>query len=297
MSNEEDGSGLSEAPNASSPTRRYNGSGVSRTSIPPKEKLRGRPMPRGYIAVPTVMEWIVVARSALGLTHWLAGTCNFDDQDPQQRRRLFSRWFRDTENVRRVVQQWLVDGQLQAVGVSETGSLVVIPPDSWLRTYSGSFGGEQLPAIDYALADKDIEFFDASKGMTRAYPMLILRQLATAFGASSLPSYPSMLPDGLSALVTDGMGSAAVANPGVVPSSDDEPDRAAITPSGDLSYRLHVWMDGLATAFVMTGGRVKREDAIKAGMTKFGATYVQSETAYEALPWPEKRNPPRTNKA
>lgn len=86
--------------------------------------------------------------------------------------------------------------------------------------------------------------------------------------------------------------------PDSTPKVRDDPAPSAVphvSPTPDAIAKA--WMDGYARG-VKAGGRVaKRDDAIRAAREALGCTTRQAEAAFEALPYPELRNPPRTAEA
>jgi hypothetical protein len=53
------------------------------------------------------------------------------------------------------------------------------------------------------------------------------------------------------------------------------------------------WMRGLAQGYRLLGKTLKRDEALKAATTHLGCKTRQAEAAFEALPYPDLRNPPR----
>jgi hypothetical protein len=84
---------------------------------------------------------------------------------------------------------------------------------------------------------------------------------------------------------------AAVPEDSVPPASDNESETRSPPLTYEWPARL-AWMLGYAHAFKAHGRVVKRDEAISAIVKTIRCTTRQGEAAYEALPYPELRNPP-----
>lgn len=161
------------------------------------------------------------------------------------------------------ITQALATGSLRAFGVSKrTGEIVSLPPAVWQMEVSGvrqavwTIGGKDI------LADPDGDPY---------LPVISCADLARIFQAKEIPPEPDELPEGWQAAV-----------PLERPSS-----------VGSGVVEIDAWMRGLAQGCKLRGAILKRVDAVKTATTHLSCTTRQAEAAYEALPYPDLRNPPR----
>jgi hypothetical protein len=158
----------------------------------------------------------------------------------------------------------LASGALRAFGISKrTGAIVSLPPAIWRMEVSGA------PQSIWAISGNDV--LSGPDGEA-CLPVITRADLARCFQAKEVPPDPDELPEGWQAAV-----------PLARPSSGS---------SGDIA--VDSWMRGLAQGYKLLGNTLKRDDAVKAATTYLRCKTRQAEAAYEALPYPELRNPPRT---
>ena len=158
----------------------------------------------------------------------------------------------------------LASGSLRTFGISKrTGAIVSLPPSIWRMEVSGA------PQSIWAIGGNDVL---AGPDGDPCLPVITRADLARSFQAKEIPPDPDELPEGWQAAV-----------PLVRQSSDGR---------GDIA--VESWMRGLAQGYKLLGNTLKRDDAVKAAMTHLRCKSRQAEAAFEALPYPELRNPPRT---
>jgi hypothetical protein len=158
----------------------------------------------------------------------------------------------------------LAAGSLRAFGINKrTGAIVPLPPSIWRMEVSGA------PQSIWAIGGHDVL---ASPDGDPCLPVITRADLARSFEAKEIPPDPDELPEGWQ------------------PAS----------PLGRLKFDscgvidVHAWMRGLAQGYKILGNTLKRNDAVKVATKHLRCTTRQAEAAYEALPYPELRNPPRT---
>ena len=160
----------------------------------------------------------------------------------------------------------LANGSLRAFGVSRrTGEILTLPPSVWRMDLDG------VSQSFWAVGGNDV--MSGPDGET-CLPIISRADLARCLEATEIPPDPEELPEGWQKATR-------------LPIS-------MIIP-GDGIMALDSWMNGLARAYKIRGTVVKRDDAIKAATTYLGCSTRQAEAAYEALPYPELRNAPRTS--
>jgi hypothetical protein len=158
----------------------------------------------------------------------------------------------------------LASGSLRAFGISKrSGAVVLLAPSVWRMEVGGA------PQSIWAIGGNDI--LSGPDGEP-CLPVISRADLARCFQAKEVPPDPNELPEGWQAAVSLAL-----------PSS---------TGIGDIA--VDSWMRGLAQGYKLLGNTLKRDDAVKAATTYLHCKTRQAEAAYEALPYPELRNPPRT---
>ena len=161
----------------------------------------------------------------------------------------------------------LATGLLRAFGISKrTGEIVHLPPSTW-RMEVGGF----LQSL-WAIRGDDIV---AGVDGDPCLPVVTRADLARALQASSIPPDPPELPSGWQPAAP-------------IP---------ATPTSMDPTDALGAWMLGYAEGFRAHGHLVKRDEAVHAAMESRHCTSREAEAAYSALPYPDLRNPPRTQSA
>ena len=75
--------------------------------------------------------------------------------------------------------------------------------------------------------------------------------------------------------------------------AESQPENSS---QADRAKTLSTWMRGYAQSVKAASKILKRDGAIDAACKEFGCTYREAEAAYEALPYPNLRNPPRIAK-
>lgn len=158
----------------------------------------------------------------------------------------------------------LAAGSLRAFGINKrTGAIVSLPPSVWRMEVSGA------PQSIWAIGGHDVL---AGPDGELCLPVITRADLARSFQAKEIPPDPEELPEGWQpALPLDRPGS-----------------------DGRDVINVGSWMRGLAQGYKLLGNTLKRDDAVRAATTHLRCTTRQAEAAYEALPYPELRNPPRT---
>lgn len=158
----------------------------------------------------------------------------------------------------------LASGLLPTFGISKrTGEIIPLPPSTW-RMEVGGFS-QSL----WAIRGDDVR---SGHDSDPCLPVVTRADLARALQATSIPPDPSELPVGWKPAT---------------------PIRPTFVALGSTEV-LGIWMLGYAEGFKSNGRLVKREEAIRAAREKRSCTTRQAERAFEALPYPELRNPPRT---
>jgi hypothetical protein len=161
----------------------------------------------------------------------------------------------------------LVSGLLPAFGISKrTGEIVHLPSSTWRMDVGGCL--QSLWAIrgDDVVAGADGD---------PCLPVLTRADLARALKATTIPPDPPELPSGWQ------------------PAAPIQATPISMNPSDALGS----WMLGYAEGFKALGRLVKRDEAVHAAMGSRHCTSRQAEAAYAALPYPDLRNPPRTQAA
>lgn len=161
----------------------------------------------------------------------------------------------------------LATGSLRAFGINKrTGAIVSLSPAIWRMEVSGA------PQSIWAIGGHDVL---AGPDREPCLPVITRADLARSFQAKEVPPDPDELPDGWQAAV-----------PLRRPSSD-----------GCGVTAIDSWMRGVAQGYKLLGKTLKRDDAVKAATTHLHCTTRQAEAAFEALPYPDLRNPPRASAA
>jgi len=163
--------------------------------------------------------------------------------------------------------------ELPAIGIDlVTGTLHTIPANSWRINASQPMEFRKVwPA-------RESQFAAAIQGRPILVQPLFGPEVNTAVATSTLAEWlgTSNVPDA----------------PRIVPERQSPP---AAELSDTKMAALREWMEGYARAHVtLRNSVVKREDAIKELVKAKRCTTREAEDAYEALPHPELRNPPRT---
>ena len=161
----------------------------------------------------------------------------------------------------------LATGLLPAFGICKrTGEIVPLPPSTW-RMEVGGF----LQSLWAIRGDDIVAGLDGDPCL----PVVTRADLARALQATSIPPDPPELPSGWQPAAP-------------IP---------ATPTSMDPTDALGAWMLGYAEGFRAHGRLVKRDEAVHAAMESRHCTSRQAEAAYSALPYPDLRNPPRTQSA
>ena len=157
----------------------------------------------------------------------------------------------------------LASGSLPAFGIEKrTGQIINLPPATWRMEVAGA------PQSIWAIGGSDVL---AGPGAEPCLPVLSRADLARALGASAVPPDPSERPEGWRPA-----------------------QRLLPAIPRDAAQQVADWMRGYAEGFKANGKIAKRDDAVAAARKALSCTSRQAEAAFEGLPFPDLRNPPRT---
>jgi hypothetical protein len=164
-----------------------------------------------------------------------------------------------------VMTEALATGSLRAHGIiKRTGAIVSLPPAIWRMEVNGAPQSVWAIRGGDVLAGPDGEF---------CLPVVSRAELARTLQARKVDPDPDELPEAPAVSLT----------------------RAS--PAGSAGEAVEFWMRGLAQGFKLLKHTLKRDDAVRAATIYLSCTTREAEAAYEALPYPELRNPPRTPRA
>lgn len=189
----------------------------------------------------------------------------------------------------------LTSGDLEAVGVDYDGHLYWVPPQAWRRSVLDNNPrqrGQMINACLGALYTGKAGVRTGKHNLTRDCQVYLPLESFEAVFHVSLPAaeFPVIQPERLPSYSSNtNTRQTSETTELVSPSTDQHP----VSTSSDATAS---WMKGYAKGFVDCGKKAKREDAIKVCMEVLSCTYAIAEMAYEALPYPDLRNPPRTSK-
>lgn len=275
---------VSKAP---APIKPLVGHGVSRQVQPPSKAREPRPLPTGYISFSGLLGWLAVARQTHFLSPWVAVMVELEDQFTLEMRNYVRNEGDPEKALCDQVEQLLLDGRIQAVGITGLGNLVLIPNSAWLRVYTADRDSNLLPAFDHALANREIRYLRRGGGELHAYPILIARQLAEAFGGSLLPPMPTLIPPGLPFV-------AACSGVEQEPSNHAPQRLTEEDLSADAVSATAFFVRGYALAYsaLMKGQTVRREEVVDAAHAELGCSKRAAIRAYIGLQYPRLRTGP-----
>lgn len=164
-------------------------------------------------------------------------------------------------------------GTLRAAGVrSQDGKLFWLPAETWRISHYSDMEIRFISPIEAALAgyELSVPMNDGTFGNTLPIlPKAALRTWCRVETERPIFDEPPIEPEDL----------------------EPREKRPILTLRPTNS--VQTWLDGYARGSKAAGKLVKRDDAITTAMRVLSCTYRDAERAFEALPYPELRNPPR----